>query len=130
MCLPGQDARRSQRKLNYLLMRHVCLNQREFKQLLKQKGFQVDHFDVVRFRDQYARVEVFYEELNFENIVQKPAYEPENLLADMGGQLGLWLGFSVLAILEIIEYLIYMLLVALGKVKLPDEEDYLKARDD
>eukprot|EP00117_Sycon_ciliatum_P001065 scpid49206/ scgid6888/ Amiloride-sensitive sodium channel subunit alpha; Alpha-NaCH; Epithelial Na(+) channel subunit alpha; Nonvoltage-gated sodium channel 1 subunit alpha; SCNEA len=104
--------------------------QREFKQLLKQKGFQVDHFDVVRFRDQYARVEVFYEELNFENIVQKPAYEPENLLADMGGQLGLWLGFSVLAILEIIEYLIYMLLVALGKVKLPDEEDYLKARDD
>ena len=43
----------------------------------------------------------------------------ENLLADIGGQLGLWIGLSVLAFLEVVEFLIYISLVALGKVKMP-----------
>ncbi|XP_071488690.1 epithelial sodium channel subunit gamma-like [Diadema antillarum] len=54
-------------------------------------------------RGNMAKVEVYFEEFNYEYIKQDPAYTIPDLLSAMGGQLGLWLGLSVVTMFEIFE---------------------------
>ncbi|XP_063157974.1 acid-sensing ion channel 3 isoform X2 [Candoia aspera] len=50
-------------------------------------------------------LDIFFEALNYETIEQKKAYEVAGLLGDIGGQMGLFVGASLLTILEIFDYL-------------------------
>ncbi|XP_051878547.1 acid-sensing ion channel 1-like isoform X2 [Pristis pectinata] len=50
-------------------------------------------------------LDIFFEALNYETIEQKKAYEMAGLLGDIGGQMGLFIGASILTILEIFDYL-------------------------
>ncbi|PAV60388.1 hypothetical protein WR25_23574 [Diploscapter pachys] len=52
------------------------------------------------YKDNGAMVEVFYEQLNFEMLTESEAYGFVNLLADFGGQLGLWCGISFITCWE------------------------------
>ncbi|CAB4041522.1 degenerin deg-1-like, partial [Paramuricea clavata] len=46
---------------------------------------------------------IFYNELNYQRIEESFVYDEINLLADVGGQLGLWIGVSVITVFELIE---------------------------
>ncbi|KAK2898226.1 hypothetical protein Q8A67_009644 [Cirrhinus molitorella] len=50
-------------------------------------------------------LDVFFEALNYETIEQRKAYEVAGLLGDIGGQMGLFIGASILTILELFDYL-------------------------
>uniref|UniRef100_H0XKA0 Acid sensing ion channel subunit 3 n=1 Tax=Otolemur garnettii TaxID=30611 RepID=H0XKA0_OTOGA len=50
-------------------------------------------------------LDIFFEALNYETVEQKKAYEMSALLGDIGGQMGLFIGASLLTILEILDYL-------------------------
>ncbi|XP_058389189.1 acid-sensing ion channel 3 isoform X1 [Diceros bicornis minor] len=50
-------------------------------------------------------LDIFFEALNYETVDQKKAYEVSELLGDIGGQMGLFIGASLLTILEILDYL-------------------------
>ncbi|XP_039221684.1 acid-sensing ion channel 1-like isoform X2 [Crotalus tigris] len=50
-------------------------------------------------------LDIFFEALNYETIEQKKAYEVAGLLGDIGGQMGLFIGASLLTLLEIFDYL-------------------------
>ncbi|XP_062994829.1 acid-sensing ion channel 2 isoform X1 [Elgaria multicarinata webbii] len=50
-------------------------------------------------------LDIFFEALNYETIEQKKAYEVAALLGDIGGQMGLFIGASILTILEIFDYI-------------------------
>ena len=52
-------------------------------------------------RRNFLRVEVHYQNLNFEEVSEKPSYLITNLITDFGGNIGLWIGWSVLSLLEI-----------------------------
>ena len=52
------------------------------------------------------KLDIYFEDLYVEELNQIPAYGLENLLADIGGTLGLWMGISVLTIAELIELII------------------------
>ncbi|CAI5454337.1 unnamed protein product [Caenorhabditis angaria] len=54
------------------------------------------------YRLNAAMVEVFYEQLNYELLQESEAYGLVNLIADFGGHLGLWLGFSVITVMEVL----------------------------
>ncbi|GMR53554.1 hypothetical protein PMAYCL1PPCAC_23749, partial [Pristionchus mayeri] len=59
------------------------------------------HLCLEYFREQGALIEVFFEQLNYEALVETEAYGITNLLSDFGGQLGLWMGVSVITISEV-----------------------------
>uniref|UniRef100_A0A3B1JNB7 Acid-sensing ion channel 1 n=2 Tax=Astyanax mexicanus TaxID=7994 RepID=A0A3B1JNB7_ASTMX len=55
--------------------------------------------------DNILVLDIFFEALNYETIEQKKAYELAGLLGDIGGQMGLFIGASILTILELFDYL-------------------------
>ncbi|XP_071102852.1 epithelial sodium channel subunit gamma-like [Haliotis cracherodii] len=55
--------------------------------------------------EDFARVEVYFEDLLFKEIEQQKAYESQNLISDIGGQLGLWLGLSAITLGELCSFL-------------------------
>ncbi|XP_010781366.1 acid-sensing ion channel 4 isoform X2 [Notothenia coriiceps] len=55
-------------------------------------------------RDNFLVLDIFFEALNYETIEQKKAYDVAGLLGDIGGQMGLFIGASILSILEILDY--------------------------
>ncbi|XP_063780782.1 acid-sensing ion channel 1C-like [Pseudophryne corroboree] len=55
--------------------------------------------------DNILVLDIFFEALNYETIEQKAAYEVAGLLGDIGGQMGLFIGASILTIMEIFDYL-------------------------
>ncbi|CAI4226049.1 unnamed protein product [Auanema sp. JU1783] len=54
------------------------------------------------YQENAAMLEVFYEALNFEVLTESEAYGIVKMLADFGGQLGLWSGVSFMTICEFI----------------------------
>jgi len=53
----------------------------------------------------FLKLNVFFEALNYETIEQKVAYEVPGLFGDIGGQMGLFIGASILTILELFDYI-------------------------
>ena len=49
-------------------------------------------------------VDIFYQELSYEEIEQNIAFEFLSLLSEIGGFLGLLLGASALTVIELIDY--------------------------
>lgn len=62
----------------------------------------------------FLQVKVFYERLNFQEVKEQLSYKGINLIADIGGQLGLWIGVSVLTCCEALE-LVLLLIQSLFK---------------
>ncbi|XP_072180573.1 epithelial sodium channel subunit alpha-like [Diadema setosum] len=52
-------------------------------------------------RANVARLVVYYEQLNYESIQERPVYTPETLLGGLGGLMGLYIGISVITLAEI-----------------------------
>ncbi|KAH3820941.1 hypothetical protein DPMN_122693 [Dreissena polymorpha] len=57
-------------------------------------------------RQNLIRLNIYLEDLSVVEFKQMPAYELADLFADIGGTLGLWMGISVLTIMELVELLI------------------------
>ncbi|XP_022797297.1 degenerin deg-1-like [Stylophora pistillata] len=56
----------------------------------------------------FLQVKVFYERLNFQEVQEHLSYKGINLIADIGGQLGLWIGISVLTCCEVLELVLLL----------------------
>ncbi|KAG9476854.1 hypothetical protein GDO78_002312 [Eleutherodactylus coqui] len=54
-------------------------------------------------KNDIANLGIFYQDLNLRTIAESPASSLSNLLANFGGQLGLWLSCSMVCVLEIVE---------------------------
>uniref|UniRef100_A0A914WNR9 Uncharacterized protein n=1 Tax=Plectus sambesii TaxID=2011161 RepID=A0A914WNR9_9BILA len=57
------------------------------------------------FSQNTAYIEVYYEQLNFEYLRETAGYTVVNLFSDFGGNIGLWIGFSAITVVELIELL-------------------------
>ncbi|XP_041367862.1 amiloride-sensitive sodium channel subunit beta-like [Gigantopelta aegis] len=49
----------------------------------------------------FLKLNIFFEDLNYENITEVPSYEKSQFLSDIGGTIGLWIGLSLLSIAEV-----------------------------
>ncbi|KAK3584640.1 hypothetical protein CHS0354_003926 [Potamilus streckersoni] len=52
-----------------------------------------------------AKLEVYFVDMSYETIEQQKSYQSESLISDIGGQLGLWLGLSVITLGELVEFM-------------------------
>ncbi|GFN76096.1 nucleosome assembly protein (nap) protein [Plakobranchus ocellatus] len=62
----------------------------------------------------FLRLEIYFDSLILDKIVGQPAFTWNKLLSDIGGQLGLLLGFSILTAVEILELLVMDLGLGIG----------------
>ncbi|XP_077984574.1 bile acid-sensitive ion channel-like [Glandiceps talaboti] len=56
-------------------------------------------------RNNFVYLDIFYDELNYEEYKQTAAMTPSALVSDIGGQLGFFLGASIITLFEYIEFL-------------------------
>lgn len=64
------------------------------------------------FDDNIILLEIFFRDLNLEKVTESWAYPPTSLLSDLGGNMGLFVGFSLLTMMEVIEFCIRCCCVA------------------
>lgn len=62
-------------------------------------------------RQNLIRLNIYLEDLSIVEFTQMPAYDLADLFADIGGTLGLWMGISVLTIMELVELLVSLILL-------------------
>lgn len=66
-------------------------------------------------RKNVLKLQVFFEDLDVEVVSEQRSYELVNFVSDIGGQLGLWIGFSVLTLAEFLELIMLMCHLAVKK---------------
>ncbi|XP_005620432.1 epithelial sodium channel subunit delta isoform X3 [Canis lupus baileyi] len=64
-------------------------------------------------RSHVAKVNIFYQELNYRTVDETPIYSVPQLLSAMGSLWSLWFGSSVLSVLELLELLLDAIALAL-----------------
>ncbi|XP_046366455.2 degenerin-like protein unc-105 [Haliotis rufescens] len=71
----------------------------------------------------FAKLNIFFEDLNYEIINEEPDYELTQFVSDVGGTLGLWVGLSVLSVFEVVQLLIELSsFVTFGACKAKDPD--------
>jgi len=68
-------------------------------------------------RENFVRIEFYYDELKVHSVEQTPSYDKYKLVGDIGGQLGLMLGASVVTILEFVDLFVLFLYYLLSNPK-------------
>ncbi|XP_031561612.1 degenerin deg-1-like [Actinia tenebrosa] len=77
----------------------------------------------ITFKDNYLEMRVYYKDLNNEVTEEKSSYGPVDFVSDIGGQLGLWLGVSVLAAVEVLELIVLLFIYLCGRKKKVRDRD-------
>ncbi|CAH1782868.1 unnamed protein product [Owenia fusiformis] len=77
----------------------------------------VSDADTDAYKRNFAHLQIYYSEFNFQSIVENIAYDEGALASDLGGAFGLWLGASILTICEYIDFIMDVCVWALRKLK-------------
>ncbi|XP_032222094.2 acid-sensing ion channel 1B [Nematostella vectensis] len=76
------------------------------KMLAKEYGLKGSDEENRRYlRDNLIEIKIYYEDLTYFDVQQVPSYDLYSLLGDVGGQIGLFLGASLLTVVEYLDLL-------------------------
>ncbi|XP_071088416.1 acid-sensing ion channel 1A-like [Haliotis cracherodii] len=67
--------------------------------------------------DNFLLLRVFYDQMMITSITQQPQYTVASLFSNIGGQMGLCLGASILTVMEITELLVFIILFLCDKCR-------------
>ncbi|CAD5213872.1 unnamed protein product [Bursaphelenchus xylophilus] len=76
------------------------------------------------YKNNTVLIEIYYERTSWQSSVETASYTLVNLIADTGGQLGLWLGMSVISIFELVTLGAILIAYYIIKPDPPDLENY------
>ena len=68
-------------------------------------------------KNNFARLEVHFETMVFQEIKETPKYNLSILFGTIGGNLGLWLGCSVLSVLEVLQWMGMTIVLFVMKIR-------------
>ncbi|XP_055884547.1 amiloride-sensitive sodium channel subunit beta-like [Biomphalaria glabrata] len=91
-----------------VLIQDVCTNKPHICSTLKNKTS-------AEKRKDFLKLNIYYRDLNYEEINEEPDYDTYQLMSDFGGTIGLWLGFSILSLFEIFQIFVPFLFKLLGR---------------
>ncbi|XP_060598496.1 FMRFamide-activated amiloride-sensitive sodium channel-like isoform X2 [Ruditapes philippinarum] len=63
-----------------------------------------------KYRRNFLRVLIYFEDLHYELIEEEPIYEPVRFISDIGGTIGLFLGASALTFVELLQLVLELIL--------------------
>lgn len=63
----------------------------------------------------FLKLNIYYEDLNYEYITESPEIEIQQFLSDIGGAIGLWIGLSILSLCELIQLFVELFDFAIHK---------------
>ncbi|XP_068711951.1 acid-sensing ion channel 1C-like [Montipora foliosa] len=72
-------------------------------------------------------LDIYYQDLNYDEIEQIPKFEPWSLIANLGGNFGLFLGISLLSFLELLDFIFRTIWYFICKLKLGRNEMKVRA---
>jgi len=72
----------------------------------QRNATQSDEEDLKMIKENLVSVYLYFSTLNTRVISQAPSYQMDSVLNDLGGQLGLWIGLSVMTIFELVEFIL------------------------
>ncbi|XP_077865309.1 uncharacterized protein LOC144351913 [Saccoglossus kowalevskii] len=76
---------------------------------LKWKNFKLKNVnDMQSARSNLVRLEIYFETLNYESVHEQPAYKWEDILSDIGGTMGLYIGISIISICEFVSFIVLL----------------------
>ncbi|GFN93968.1 acid sensing ion channel 1 [Plakobranchus ocellatus] len=83
--------------------------------LLRRHGLDLNATQLLEAGERsFLKLEIYFDSLILDKIVGQPAFTWNKLLSDIGGQLGLLLGFSILTAVEILELVVVDLGLGIG----------------
>ncbi|XP_052255270.1 amiloride-sensitive sodium channel subunit alpha-like isoform X2 [Dreissena polymorpha] len=80
----------------------------------------------------FLKLNIYYEDLNYNNITESPQIETQQFLSDVGGAIGLWIGLSILSLCELIQLFVELCnygIHRIGKGRRPETERYDRRGD-
>ncbi|XP_071088417.1 acid-sensing ion channel 5-like [Haliotis cracherodii] len=77
-------------------------------------------------RENYLEIRLFYDQLIVQATLQTPQYTTETIIGDLGGQMGICLGASILTITELGEFLLILCLTIFRKCKHSGQVTHIK----
>ena len=82
-----------------------------------------DEADFSYARENMARIHIFYKELKVEKLSQQKAYDISSFIAELGGTVDLFIGFSVFTIAQLVEICIAALVRKIKKKRNSTEKE-------
>ncbi|XP_052254566.1 degenerin mec-10-like [Dreissena polymorpha] len=93
-----------------VLLEGVCNMDKE-----KCKNLRTKLADQRALSNNFLRLNIYFEDLNFEMIKEYPEIEWQQFLSDVGGAIGLWIGLSMLSLCEVAQLLVELCNFAVSK---------------
>ncbi|XP_061175625.1 degenerin deg-1-like [Saccostrea echinata] len=109
----------SQKFLKENIMVDICDGSRNWffaKECNKVLSNDASASDIDRLSENFLKAVIYYEDLNYEEIREEPMYDGFQLISDVGGALGLFMGASILSFVEIFQFFIELLNLLRSKV--------------
>ena len=83
----------------------MCVTTVVCRVLIKSKVASFSVIVILSFRENYLRLDIYYQELSYTRVTQQKSFEILSLLSEIGGFLGLLLGASILTVCELVDFL-------------------------
>lgn len=97
----------------------ILKNSTNFQYLLNQSLLgEEKNIDFLYLQQTMLMVNIFYDQMSYSLIEEQPELSIDALLAFIGGNLGLFLGISVLTVIEIIEFFFYLIYFVIVREKI------------
>ncbi|XP_050403174.1 degenerin mec-10 [Patella vulgata] len=70
----------------------------------------------------FVKLNIYFEDLNYQNITEEPDYQDSQFASDVGGTVGLWIGLSALSLVEVFQFIAEIINYTCCKRKSPRDQ--------
>jgi hypothetical protein len=93
----------------------LSLRQKFSNDFLMNAEYSNQRIDYEEYKERFLNLNIFFSAMEYKELTQTPKTTVIELIANLGGALGIFLGFSVFSLIEIVEVIARVVCILLGK---------------